>query len=145
MSDSKEINAPSSKEVETFVYAARDNKTDIISAFLENYPGYADAEDHGRRTAMMYAARFGHTETIELLLQYGADPNHAGHGGFTPVILASAAGFSDAVVMLADCGARLDAISDKAKTAFQLATRNGHQDVVDFIAARLPRQKRFGS
>ena len=53
--------------------------------------------DHSGWTALMAAAARGHTNTVALLLQNGADPNIRSKDGRTAIELARAEGHSEVV------------------------------------------------
>ena len=90
----------------------------------------------------MYAARFGHLSMVEFLLRHGAIADEAGHGGFTPLILAAAAGHKEVAALLVKNGADVHRRSRYLKTAFQLARRNNHQDVIVFLKVAMQCKER---
>ena len=57
------------------------------------------------------AARAGDAETVQALLDQGADPDSRNSGGFTAVTRAAAADSIETVKVLADAGADIDAFN----------------------------------
>jgi ankyrin repeat protein len=56
--------------------------------------------DHSGYTALMIAALKGFAGVLALLVDYGADPHHAGHDGVTALSLAQDAGYAGIVALL---------------------------------------------
>ena len=86
-----------------------------------------DTTISGRRdTALMYASKKGHTETVRLLLDHGANPNSQDKYGDTPLILAVAYGdmseeSTDILRLLLDHGADVNVQDNDGNTALMTA------------------------
>jgi ankyrin repeat protein len=50
---------------------------------LETQPGLVNTEDTNGLTPLGYAAHYGHIETVQVLLEYGADPNALSHSAIS--------------------------------------------------------------
>jgi ankyrin repeat protein len=72
-------------------------------------------------------------ETIELLLEAGADVNATQAGGYAPLHQAAAAGKLDVVVLLLKKGARKDMRCDQGKLPRDYAQERGHKAVVELL------------
>ncbi len=73
-------------------------------------------------------------ETIELLLDAGADVNATQAGGFTPLHQAAAAGKQGVVALLLRNGARKDVRCDQGKLPADYAGERGHAVVEQLLA-----------
>jgi hypothetical protein len=76
------------------------------------------------------AASNGNVATMQVLLDRGANVNHRGLDGVTPLIAAAAAGQREAVALLLRHGADKSAREHNGATARDLAEVSGHADVV---------------
>jgi ankyrin repeat protein len=82
--------------------------------------------EHGvpivRTGALHTAARYGHLDTMRLLMQYGADVNEvlSGWHSWTPLHFAAFKGEIDAMKLLKHNGARSDLVDADGKTPAQL-------------------------
>ena len=79
---------------------------------------------------LSHAARYGHKDVAKLLLDAGAAPNMADHGGYTPLITAADRGRKDLVQLLLDRGAQPNMAHHNGATPLDLAILGGHRDVV---------------
>jgi ankyrin repeat protein len=85
-----------------------------IKAFPVSTSGYVDVEGV---TPLLAAAENGHFDVVRLLVEAGADVNHADSSGFTPLMGAARAGHSGMAKFLMERGARPDAVDKSGKTA----------------------------
>ena len=94
-----------------------------------------------RHRALAWAAQFGHTEIVRLLLDAGEDPNRynpeGSHSHSTPMHQAALAGHVDVVRLLVERGARLD-IKDihHQGTPLEWAEYAKHTELARFLRAR---------
>lgn len=73
------------------------------------------------------------SETIELLLKAGANPNARQTGGFTPIFSAAAANRRDLVELLIAHGADPSISNDFAQTAAGFARERNHTELADWL------------
>ena len=96
-----------------------------------------DAADFDGMTALHWAAENGDNEVVQLLLQFGADKDVAtSRGRKSALHLAAFEGHLEVVRLLLEAGADKDATDFQGKTALQLATNYGHQEVVQLLEAQ---------
>jgi ankyrin repeat protein len=81
-------------------YAASRGHTEVIKLLLENY-AYIDAESPNKTTPLMMAASYSTPETVQLLLDEGADPTLRNQLGLTAIDFAQRAGKGDAAELIA--------------------------------------------
>ena len=92
----------------------------------------ASAKDPGTGvTPLIEAARWGHAETLTLLLAKGAEVNEPDHDGRTPLYVAAAVGHEEAVRVLLAAGAAADSSTVTTRwTALHAAADRGHEGAV---------------
>ncbi len=73
--------------------------------------------------------------TVSALLARGADPNVTQGGGWTPLHAAARHGDAAMARALLEHGARPGTRSDDGKTAADLATKAGHEELVALLAS----------
>ena len=76
-------------------------------------------------TPLFLASGLGHTEIVDMLLQFGADANHASSRTSHPLIEASKNGHTEIVELLVKNGAK-NRRGNYGYTALQHAIENGH-------------------
>jgi ankyrin repeat protein len=111
------------KEIEQFMNAAWDGDVKGLGTFLDKYPDAVEitkGEPVGW-TALMWAARGGSKDSIDLLLDRGAKIEALDAEGMTPLMLAGHAGSISAVQVLLDRGADPLAVDNKGRTAADCA------------------------
>jgi ankyrin repeat protein len=86
-------------------------------------PSYAElVGGHGGLTALLYAAREGHVETVEALLDAGADIDAVSGGDHTsPLLIATLNGHFDLAMLLLERGADPNIASDAGATPLYVA------------------------
>ena len=65
-----------------------------------------DAKSEYGWTPLMWAARYGHTDTVKILLDAGADVNAKDESGWTPLIWAAYYDHPDIIKILKEAGAK---------------------------------------
>jgi hypothetical protein len=101
------------------------------------------ADGEVRHFALAWAAQYGHTDVVRLLLDAGEDPSRynpsGAHAHSTPLHQAALAGHLPVVRLLVDRGARRD-IRDTIHdgTPLQWAEYVGRADVVEFLRGASP-------
>ena len=93
----------------------------------------ADSKDHFDRTPLMFAAAGGLPETVQALIDNGADVNATTKVGGTALIYAAAMGRLECVKLLLQHGADKSIRNDNGYTALSVAKERGHSEVVDYL------------
>jgi len=115
------------------MWAAYNGHTPIAAYLLEQGAG-VDAKDSNGRTALIYASSGPFPETVELLLNHGAEVNLQGTAeGFTALMMAAAEGQLDVVRLLLAHGARMDILDRDGDTAEKFARERGHSEVLKLL------------
>ena len=83
--------------------------------------------------ALIEETRKGHTETVKLLLDKGADVNMKTDNGETALIEASENGHIEVVKLLLDKGADVNAKDNYGNTSLILASSYGYHEVVSIL------------
>ncbi len=81
-------------------------------------------------TALMHAARVGHEELVNLLLNHGADVNAQADDGWTALMRAAVKDHEAIVKILLRHGARVDLRDEGKATALHWAGRKGHLVII---------------
>ena len=132
---------PTSREVSAAVSAA---EAAAIEADLQEEPeplGFADlVGTHGGLTAMLLAARDGHTKTVQALIDGGADINQVSAAdGTSPLLIAAINGHFDLAMHLLQGGANPTLSSDAGATPLygainmQWAPKARHPQPTDYM------------
>jgi class 3 adenylate cyclase len=80
---------------------------------------------------LMMAASKGHSDTVLVLVEKGADLNVQDDQGSTALMLAAGNGHMRSVELLLEARAKINEKDRQGRTALMLASRNGHSGIVD--------------
>ncbi|KAF5638856.1 ankyrin protein [Fusarium sp. NRRL 25303] len=119
-------------------YAAERGLMSVVRLLLWKYkadPGHMDEDGH---TPLSYAAQKGHTRVIRELLETGkVSPDPIDDLGLTPLCHAALWGHMFVVLLLIEKGADIGYVIPsgdwKGNSALAIATRYGHQSIVDIL------------
>lgn len=93
-------------------------------------------------TSLMLASTFNNYETVEILLEAGANIEAKNEQGQTPLILACLKNHTKIVSLLLDAGANLEAKDTDGNTPLDHGIKQGHTEVVTTIKTYVsPRKK----
>lgn len=114
--------------------AAAQGAGSAVSALLRAGGDPNRLNDSGR-SALMFAASYGHTAIARALLDHGADLDavSADHVGWTPLMAAACNGRAATVGLLLDRRANVDLKDKRGRTALDCATEQGHVDVIRLL------------
>ncbi len=107
-------------------------RTELVGALIAAGSG-ADAADDDGSTPLHLAAAENDTDTAQLLLKTGGDPNAQKEAdGNAPLHLAARRGYTDVARLLVEHGAEVDAANRRDWTPLRIAMQMRH---VDFVRA----------
>ncbi|XP_066468444.1 ankyrin repeat domain-containing protein 63 [Tiliqua scincoides] len=111
-----------------------------FARLLLEHRAAVDLRDDAGRSALSLACERGHLEAVQLLVQFGADPDAADARGWSPLMHAAAAGRAAVLEWLLRAFRRLGQLrlerADRAgRTALQLAAGGGHGQCVRLLRA----------
>lgn len=111
-------------------------------SFIERFACYSsdidmESETGGSvRTALHCAVSRGHAETVQMLLELGADVNRKGCGHDLPIVLAVFSGSCKTLEIVTDHGADINAYSRSGFTALEAAIYRESSYMVKFLIER---------
>jgi len=119
---------------------SKSNKNSSVPTILEyllQEGNDVNSVDSDGWTALMYAARNGHSDYIENLYKMGADLNFKNKEGFTPLMEAVIYGNFNSVQKLVELGADITVEDNEGKTAIDLAEDKGYKNIADYLTNAL--------
>lgn len=104
--------------------AAHENKANVLVAMLDAGAKADKVMGQAKYTALMLAAKQGHQQIVQTLLQYGANVNARNAGGVTALMIAAVGNKDMLVSLLLKSGANPELKDAEGKTALTLAREN---------------------
>ena len=121
-----------------FRKAARVGNTAKVGQLLKQ--GADVNTEDGAGTALMWAAGWGYTETVKVLIDAGANVNATGKHDHTALMMSAGAAVgavreshTETVKVLVEAGADVSAKQKDGKTALMFAAVNGHTEIVEIL------------
>jgi ankyrin repeat protein len=105
----------------------------LLTGDCKEYSLNVDAKDHYGQTPLLWAAENGHTATVQLLLEKGAEIESKDELGQTPLSQAAENGHTATIQLLLKKGAEIESKNDNGLTPLLWATRNGHTATVQLL------------
>ena len=117
--------------------AAKIGDAETVFRLIDQHPTMLELMDEGGATALYYAAWNGHTETVQGLLERGADARTATPNGLTPLHWAALEGHLEICSLLLDAGADVNARSTvQGNTPLHEVWGGGHAEVAALLIER---------
>ena len=113
--------------------AAEIGHSDILKLLLDVRPQDIDNKDNNGSTSLSKAAFQGHKESVELLLNRGANINHKDNDNQTALMIAAFQGHKEIVELLLDRGANINEKDNDGSTALTYAAFQGHKEIVELL------------
>ena len=117
------------------IWAAASWRNDIatVRAHIDSGTNIDTVDDWTGKTALHYAAEYGHLEIAELLLAHGAAVNRRDDDQATPLYFAAAGGFIEVVQLLLVHGADINTRDKARETPMDVAVFFGHTGVMEVL------------
>ena len=116
------------------LHCAAQESAAAVDRVLTDSLGDLEARDSTGATPLVLAARFNHTDTLERLVEAGANVESRDENKRTPIIWASWNGHTATVEKLASMGADVNAATEDGRTGLMLAAMAGHTATVEALA-----------
>ncbi|KAF4461013.1 ankyrin repeat domain-containing 28 [Fusarium albosuccineum] len=115
-------------------HAARNGHEVMVTELLAVAQFDRDLPDADGRSPLWQAATNGHHNVVELLLDYGVNPDSSDNTGMAPLASAAAHGHETVVQLLLEKGmADLELQDREGRTALSYAAAHGHELVVELL------------
>ncbi|XP_069699636.1 uncharacterized protein [Periplaneta americana] len=120
----------------TYFKKADDNSRRYNVNMLFHRDEYINIRDNMDNTALSYAARHGHVQTVTLLIDRGADCNLRNKDGDSPIFLAAQNGHVEVVRLLIDRGIDVNACNQHGENLLFTAAKHGDVELTTFLIDR---------
>src|SRR3990167_2341358 len=109
-------------------------KQDVVFQDLHEITPEKAKRVTSRKTSLLYfAPRCGHKSIVEMLIDKGANINHAKNNGVTPLFIAAENGHKDIVEIFINKGTDINRAQNQGVTPLLIAAQNGHNDIVKML------------
>lgn len=126
----------SSKNAISHIYIASSyGATDLVKQYVDAEPGCVDVRNKKGHTPLSSACWSGHTGTIQVLLDAGADVDAVDDDGWRAIHWAVQKGHLKCLEQLLAAGADVEAASDSGRRAIHIAAREGRLDCIERLLA----------
>jgi len=117
--------------------AAREGDNAQVAKLVVGKRVKVDARGKHGPTALHRAAMMGHTGTVRLLCDLGAQVNARDERGYTPLHAACSKGLDETIRALCALGAAANAATDSGWTPLHIAAERGHASTVQLLVTEL--------
>ncbi|XP_066038368.1 ankyrin repeat and death domain-containing protein 1B [Chamaea fasciata] len=135
----KDSNKPDGKDKKPFLLASEKGLVDMIKNLiaLKLFTSEKDKENvyfpQKGNTALHLAAKNGHSEVVEILLERWEEINYLKQNGETPFFLAVEGGHEKCAELLLEAGSDINVSTQNNSSALQVAVQNGYLPLVTFL------------
>lgn len=120
-------------EITNLHWLAAEGDPDKLAAALEQDKSRLETEDRHGQTPLNLAARLGLAPIVKVLLEGGAEVDHADCDGWTALRAAAWGGHTQVVELVLAAGAAVDSCDRDERTALRAAAWGGHADIVTLL------------
>ena len=124
--------AISYERVPVLIIAVKSDNLGMVKYFL-GVGEKIDNRDEEGYTALHHAARYGYKESVEFLLNSGANENALTNTLDTPLLLASLNGHLEVIKLLHNAGSSLQPSNISGITPLHHAASRGYKEIVEFL------------
>ncbi|BES94896.1 ankyrin repeat domain 50 [Nesidiocoris tenuis] len=114
-------------------WLAAEGDHEKLEAVLKIDSSALEVTDRHGQTPLNLAARLGLSSIVKVLLEAGADVDHADCDGWTALRAAAWGGHSEIVKLVLEAGAAVDSCDRDERTALRAASWGGHADIVTLL------------
>ena len=136
MEHQAEVDNKNEDEKTPFHLAAQEGYVEVVEHILRSNKSVVNDLDEDDNTALHLAATAKMTNTVDALLEHGADVRRKNDMGWTPLDCAAAAGSYKCVLRILDEDAEIDALDRKKTTPLHLTAINGHPQIALLLLDR---------
>ena len=115
------------------IISAVSNKMEVIKMLIEEYHFDINSKNNNGITSLMAACNQNNKETVELLIERGANVNDNEKDGWPPLMLASENGHTEIAKLLIDRGANVNKREEDKWTSLMIASQNGHAETLKLL------------
>ena len=94
---------------------------------------HVNDKDANGWTPLMYGARYGYSDIVQILEISGADANESSNEGLTALMLATINNHEETVKVLLDCRADIHARDKEGRTAYGIAVEHHFEEIMDLL------------
>uniref|UniRef100_A0A1Y1NIQ2 Uncharacterized protein n=1 Tax=Photinus pyralis TaxID=7054 RepID=A0A1Y1NIQ2_PHOPY len=116
--------------------AAIHGHLDIVSSFARKGANLEATSSNCNRTALIYAAQFGHTSIVHYLINQKVQLNAADSDNMTALNWAAKRGYNGIVTLLVNNGAKKEIPNKHGETPFLSSIGNDHSDVTETLLSK---------
>ena len=127
------VSAQAGPELPIWAAASWRNDIETVKAHIVDGTNIDTVDDWTGKTALHYAAEYGHLEIAKLLLANGANVNRRDDDKATPLYFAAVGGFVEVARLLLDYGADINARDKARESPMDGAVFFGHMNVADLF------------
>lgn len=113
--------------------ACQNNQFENVRLLTQTKRVNLELQDSFGWTALEYAAQYGRTECVEILIKAGSRVDHTSRDGKTALMLACVMNRQETVALLLDCSASINLQDRRGFTALMFASYYGHTKIVSLL------------
>jgi len=133
LTDDTEIDVVNDWHQSPLMSACQNNQMHNVRLLTQTKRVNLEQQDSFGWTALLYAAQYGRTECVEILIKAGARVDHTSRDGKTALMLACVMNRQETVSLLLDCSASINLQDKRGFTALMFAAYYGYDEIVTLL------------